>query len=419
LRRRRWVAAALISVCAVAPRAGAQNDFDQCLNANVQALGQQAAQGDVTAEYCVGFFYATGRSGYAKNVAEGVRHFRRAGDKGYAPAQAFMGYFYKHGEGVTQDYREAARWYRMAAEKGHAGAQNDLALLYLDGSGVPKDKNEAIKWLRLSAQQGNGQAQNVLAALERGGPATARQEPATDRFDQGKRLYMAGNKAAAVQPFMESAQAGNSQAQVQIGYQYEFGEGLPQNNAEAARWYGRAAELGNALGACNLGTMYENGTGVPEDWVAATRWYKMAADQHNRRCEASMGRSYQFGVGVPQNRAEAIAWFERAGTGTGYDPQAAYWAKWLRDFTNNIGFRNQAEHDLVIGGKLRFAIGSGDASGLLFHNSAERNRWLMGQRREVDLREAHTFWQINKTQYDACQRNGGSNCVNPGAEPRP
>jgi uncharacterized protein len=412
---RQWVLAAALSYC-VAVSAGAQSDFDQCLQSSPQDAQQHAARGDATAEYCLGFYYAIGR-GVPKDAAEGVRHFRAAADRGYAPAQAYVGYFYKHGQGVTQDYAQAAQWYRKAAEQGFANAQTDLALMYLDGLGVPKDQNEARKWLHLAAAQGNGQALNVLAALDRGGPPKARQEPAIDAFEQGRKLYVAGDKAGALRPFLLAAQAGNSQAQIQIGYQYEYGEGVPQNYVQAAQWYARAANLGAPAADCNLGFMYENGAGVSEDWIQAARWYQTGADLNNKRCQFLLGRAYQFGIGVPQNRASAIEWFNRAGGGAQGDPQAAYFAKSLRDPTNNIGFRNQAEHDLVIGGRLRFGMGSDDPAGLLFHNSAERTAYLMRQRRSLDVREAQTMWGINKRGYDDCQRNHGETCINPGPPP--
>jgi hypothetical protein len=118
---------------------------------------------------------------------------------------------------------------------------------------------------------------------------------------------------------------------------------------------------------------------------------------------------------VPQDRQQAIAWFARAGAqGIG---QGEYFARWLRDPLNNIGFRNQAEHDLVIGGKLRFGLLSGDPAGVTFHSSAQRTAWLTGQRRELDLSEAHTMWSIRSGEYQQCQRAGGSNCVNPGPDP--
>ena len=48
---------------------------------------------------------------------------------------------------------------------------------------------------------------------------------------------------------------------------------------------------------------------------------------------------YEFGMAVPQSRANAIAWFRKAAA-QGHS-QAAYFARWLSDPTNNIGFRNQ------------------------------------------------------------------------------
>jgi|GEM_PF-706232 len=396
----------------------AQSDFDACLGSSIQAAQQLAARGDPHGDFCLGFYYATGR-GVATDAVEGVKHFRAAADRGYAPAQAYMGYFYKHGQGVPQDYSLAVQWYRKAADQGFASAQTDLALMYLEGLGVSKDETEARRLLQLAAAKGNGQAQNALAALDHGGPPTPRQEPAADQYAAGKRLYLAGDKAGAVRPFLAAAQAGNSLAQIAIGYQYENGEGVTQDNAQAAAWYMRAANAGNPIAMCNIGFLYESGAGVPEDWVQAARWYRQGADLNNKRCQFMLGRAYEFGIGVAQNRAMAIQWFNRAGGGRDGNAQAAYFAKWLSDPTNNIGFRNQAEHDLVVGNKLRFGMASDDPAGDLFHNSRERTAFLMGQRRSLDVREATTMWKMNKGEYDDCQRIGGSNCINPGPPPPP
>ena len=83
-----------------------------------------------------------------------------------------------------------------------------------------------------------------------------------------------------------------------------------------------------------------------------------------------------------------------------------YFAKWLRDPTNNIGFRDNVEHDIVIAGKLRFGsnLMGGDPYGVTFHNSARRALWLLGQRNRVDTEEAEVFRQIRKREYDDCSR---------------
>lgn len=131
--------------------------------------------------------------------------------------------------------------------------------------------------------------------------------------------------------------------------------------------------------------------------------------------EFALGRCYEFGMGVPQNRQNAIYWFKKAGAqGMG---QGSYFARWLSDPTNNIGFRNDAEHNFVIAGKLRFALGADDPVGITFRNSDQRNRFLTGLRNDADRREAETFWNMNKSAYDQCRSSGGGNCMAPGPEP--
>ena len=46
---------------------------------------------------------------------------------------------------------------------------------------------------------------------------------------------------------------------------YAFGDGVPENDAEAVKWYRKAADQGDASGQYNLALMYDNGDGVPED----------------------------------------------------------------------------------------------------------------------------------------------------------
>src|SRR3982074_806516 len=129
------------------------------------------------------------------------------------------------------------------------------------------------------------------------------------------------------------------------------------------------------LGACD-----EEGEGVAENWDLAAKLWQASASQGWTKGQSAFGRAYQFGIGVPQNRQEAIAWFRKAAAqGNG---KADYFAKWLRDPTNNIGFRDDAEHDVVIAGKLRFGaslIGA-DPQGIVFHPPAQRAVWILGLR---------------------------------------
>ena len=52
-----------------------------------------------------------------------------AAEQGEASAQFNLGYMYATGRGVAEDNTEAVRWYRLAAEQGHAGARRVLRRL--------------------------------------------------------------------------------------------------------------------------------------------------------------------------------------------------------------------------------------------------------------------------------------------------
>ena len=121
-----------------------------------------AVQGDVFAQFALGFMYDKGR-GVPSDGVEAVRWYRKAAEQGDAEAQASLGNMYAAGRGVPQDYAQAVRWYRKAAEQGNAEAQASLGNSYATGRGVPQDYAEEIKWTRRAAEQGNACAQLSLS----------------------------------------------------------------------------------------------------------------------------------------------------------------------------------------------------------------------------------------------------------------
>jgi TPR repeat protein len=371
---------ALIAVLALAPPAAhASNDFDVCRRYDLQQLARQGTPGSPEAEFCLGFGYAAGQV-LSRDLPKAMTHYRTAAQKGYAPAEAALGLHYQQGLGVAPDLDQAIAWYRKAAAHGHEGAKQNLQ--------------------QIEASARNRKAEPPL--------------PGQKLFDECTRLYKAGDKAGAVKPCMAAAQAGNHWAQLQIGYQYEFAEGLPQNFGEAVKWYAKSANQGNSAAQRNLGQMYEDGAGVREDWVMAAQWYRKSADQGYAKGQSSLGRCYEFGIGVPQSRGQAIAWFNKAAQGG--DGKAAYFARHLGG-NNFIGFRTEDEHAMVINGKLRFALAFQEPVGMTFRNSGERNAYLMNLRQQVDRAEASVWWNIKSSEYDSCMRRGGRGCQNPGPRP--
>jgi len=145
-------------------------------------------------------------------------------------------------------------------------SQANLGFMYENGRGLPKNLKEAKKWYQLAAQQGNSFAIDRLKSL-------------SGNFADGWEAYNRGDYAIALAEWQPLAEQGNADAQNWLGFMYQNGRGVAQDDKEAVKWYRKAAEQGHAYGQSNLGVMYANGSGVAKDDKEAVKWYRMAAEQ--------------------------------------------------------------------------------------------------------------------------------------------
>ncbi|MDT3776658.1 tetratricopeptide repeat protein [Nitrospira sp. MA-1] len=100
-----------------------------------------------------------------ENFSAALSEWRPLAEEGHAEAQNMLGYMYRYGQGVTQDFEQARLWYRRAADLGNARAQNNLGAMYRQGLGMPQDYQEAFRWFLRAAEQGNGGAQNHVGLM--------------------------------------------------------------------------------------------------------------------------------------------------------------------------------------------------------------------------------------------------------------
>ena len=61
----------------------------------------------------------------------------------------------------------------------------------------------------------------------------------------GKKGAVIMSKYKDFEQCKQLADSGDAKAQVHLGSMYDFGEGVPLNNAEAMKWYMLAAEQGD------------------------------------------------------------------------------------------------------------------------------------------------------------------------------
>ena len=83
----------------------------------------------------------------------------------------------------------------------------------------------------------------------------------------------------------KAAKQGQVNAQHNLGFSYDDGRGVEQNDSKAREWYEKAAKQEDANAQYNLGVMYEQGHGVKQSDSLAMRWYGRAAAQGHEQAK--------------------------------------------------------------------------------------------------------------------------------------
>jgi len=190
---------------------------------------------------------------------------------------------------------------------------------------------------------------------------------ASATYERGFRHYHPEDVKAAVKQLLPLAEAGNADAQFNLGSLYYQGLGVPQDYREAVKWFRKAAEQGHLYAQVNLGSIYAEGIkGVIErDYPQALMWYLFAAargdmeaiemrdnlamrmtpaqiteaqrlarefrptDAYTKLIEElskqaqkgdgdaqfRLGLIYYYGRGITQDFTEALKWFKKAAEG--------------------------------------------------------------------------------------------------------
>ena len=97
--------------------------------------------------------------------------------------------------------------------------------------------------------------------------------------------------AADINNLKMLANQGDKEAQYNLGYCYEYGEGVGKDLREAVSWYTRAAYQGDKNAQYNLGKCYYYGRGVVVDMREAVNWYTKAANQGHEYAK-KIGRAH-------------------------------------------------------------------------------------------------------------------------------
>ncbi len=101
-----------------------------------------------------------------RDPAAAMTWYRKAADKGYAPAQVGIGDLYAGGLGVREDHYRAQEWYNTATRLSkNAEAYFKVGEGYFRGLGAPQDYGAALSYYRVAAAQGHPVAQYLLGSM--------------------------------------------------------------------------------------------------------------------------------------------------------------------------------------------------------------------------------------------------------------
>jgi len=134
--------------------------------------------------------------------------------------------------------------------------------------------------------------------------------PASADVAAGMQAFKNKDYGRAFKEWKAAAEAGQAEAQFDLGVLYAQGKGVQRDLTIAERWYRKAAEQGNAEAEFALGQMYSRGWGMPRDEADALRWFQMA------NAPDSDGPSTDWylidGYGIQKDEKQAAYWYELA-----------------------------------------------------------------------------------------------------------
>jgi len=123
-------------------------------------------------------------------------------------------------------------------------------------------------------------------------------------------IHKGWKRGRMINQYSHAAEAGDPEAQFEMGVLHQYGRGVPQDLGRAVALYRKAAEQGHLGAQSNLGILYASGLGIPRDYSEALKWFTRAAEQGNSFAQNNLCRLYSFGEGVPQDYVIAYMWLD-------------------------------------------------------------------------------------------------------------
>lgn len=229
-----------------------------------------------------------------------------------------------------------------AANKGDFKATRKLADLYMQGNQVKQDIDKAIELYESLCQR--KEDENFEVSI----------------FSKLGICYaMCRNFEKAYACWAYAAEKNDAEAFHNLGYCYQDGCGVEQDDEMGFEMFKKAADLGYVESMYEVGNCYSDGIGVEQDFSQSFKYWAMAAEQGDSRSMYNLAISYLNGYGVDENHEKAVELLLKAAKrgykqaqyilgscyqdGEGVDFDMALAVKWYRTAANN-GHKEAQDH---------------------------------------------------------------------------
>jgi hypothetical protein len=114
---------------------------------------------------------------------------------------------------------------------------------------------------------------------------------------------------------IKKAEAGDADAQWNLGSRYCTGKGVSIDFKKAYEWLEKSALQDNAMAQMSLGLLYRKGEGVPKDLYKALEWLEKSSLRGNSVAQSILATMYYIGEGTPKDYKKAYAYYNLAAVG--------------------------------------------------------------------------------------------------------
>lgn len=276
----------------------------------------------------LGDFYRSG-TGVSKDMAEAVRWYSLAAERGDMYSARDLAKMYFQGDGVGKDIKQFLAWTAKAAELGHPEAQANLGLMLVQGKEMPKDVSTGVRLVQDAANKKDGFAWSLVGSFHEDGVLPKSRAKALEAYRQAVALgYLEANsyitpalvRASTIDPGesafaqdQSAARSGDVVAMLRLADRYADGLGVKEDLPQAFNWYANAANQNNAVAMGMQGLLLITGQAGRKDASKGIELTRRAAIAGDAAAMFNMGEIYVNGLlGNVDAKANAMEWYKKA-----------------------------------------------------------------------------------------------------------